>query len=674
MRIERALVCGWIVLGCAAAMAGAEEPEAVFHKAYYLETEQKNLPEAIRLYEQVAKSPAAPAEIVKRAEKRLAALKERLRASDLTWLVPPDILAYVEVRSPSGHLGRLLEMAGFLGGKAPAGAEPSGQNRPPVLVSPRLIETLAEIDGAALAITDFDPRSPPRGVFILHSGRSDLVQGLIETALSGAALSAELRPTEPVGGHPAYESPLGIVVTTEELVIAANPRDLAVDVIRRLHEDAVPSLGTQPAFGEMKARRADSLVFAFVNGPRAVELGRQSASRDGRLPKEYLLLQAVADVESLEWASLAIGTREDGLAAHLSLRLREGNHSFAYHFLRTPPAGREALGAVPAGAAAALALGLGEPGEGELPARGEPRLSPAVTGLDLGREIFANVNAVLAYALPPAGGAEPKAAPIPDAGLIFLVKDPSRSEALWKELLRIPATIFKAEPQPVRREEIEGQEVQVYAFPEQFHVYFVTLPSRVILATSRLSAAAAIKTAKGEASILEDQSLAGSSRAARRSGLQAHRRPRGARPDGYAAASRDAPRGGGPPRAALRARDAFPQHPREPDEPRHQRRGERAGARPRHPKAHLGRREIEPPREEPGTSPESEEVGAAARAGCGRVTKEETEKQPRMAFRGGGGSRCRPRSRDPGTDAGRLPYSHISGRFAGSSGASHAQS
>jgi len=513
MRIERASVCAWIVLGCALVPARAEEPEAVFHKAFYLETEEGNLSEAIRLYEEVARSPAAPAEFAKRAQKRLAALKERLRAGDLTRLAPPDVLAYVEVRSPSGHLGRLLDMAGFLGGKGKPAPEQSGQGVAPVLVSPRLIETLAEIDGAALAITDFDPRSPPCGVFILHSGRSDLVQGLIETALSGAAVSAELRPTEPVGGHPAYESPLGIIVTTAELVIAANPRELAADVVRRLSDEAVPSLGTLPVFGEVAARRADSLLFAFINGHRAVELGRRAASRGGRLPEEYLLLQALADIESLEWATLGIGTREDGLAAHFSLRLREGNHSLAYHLLRTPPAGRDALGAVPAGSAAALALGLGMPGEGGLSTRTDPGAAPAITGLDLGRELFANVNSLLAYALPPVGGPEARpegrADPIPDAGVVFLVKDPSRSEALWKTLLRVPATVFKAEAQPAGKEEIEGQEVQVYAFPERFHIYLVALPSRVILATSRPAAAAAIRAAKGGASIIDDQSLAG---------------------------------------------------------------------------------------------------------------------------------------------------------------------
>src|SRR6185295_3295775 len=204
-------------------------------------------------------------------------------------------------------------MAGFTSGGGPAGRageqqDPAGA-KPPFMVSPKLLLALKDVRGAALAITDFDPRQPPRGVLVINTGRSDLLQGIIETALSGATASEMLQPGEPIEGHPTYQSPFGTVIATERLVIAGNPADLAVEALHRLQGRAdLPSLAGTEAFKELKAQRGQGLLFAYVDGKRAVDLAKRATAPDGRPSHEYEMLQAAADVESLRWAALRLGT------------------------------------------------------------------------------------------------------------------------------------------------------------------------------------------------------------------------------------------------------------------------------------------------------------------------------------------------------------------------------
>ena len=97
-----------------------------------------------------------------------------------------------------------------------------------------------------------------------------------------------------------------------------------------------------------------------------------------------------------------------------------------------------------------LGLALSETqGPASAPDDSKSQAAKYVTGLDIGREIFNNVNDALVFALP--GGAQaadrgsPRA-PVPDAGIVLLVKDPSKSKALLGEILRILELSTKCEP------------------------------------------------------------------------------------------------------------------------------------------------------------------------------------------------------------------------------------
>lgn len=498
------VVAGCFVI-CVGTTARAEgEAEALFHEAYFLEVEESNYGEAMALYERVTEAGPTAA-LLERARKRLAICAEELSARDLSKLMPPDALAYLEIRNPGGHIERILDAAGLLS----EGGQREGEG-PALGISPRLLAALKGFAGAAVAITGVDVRNGmPSGVAVLHPGKADLIYGLIETALSGAGAANELRAAEPVEGHAAYETPFGVLVLTERLLIAGSSRDLAADAVRRVRGRDVPSLRSEEALGALDEGRKASLAFAFINAERVLERAKELISAGGELPEEYRLVQSIADVESLRWAALQISTGDEGLSAQVSLQLAEGNHAFPYHLLRTPPVGRDVARSVPDGAVGFFAIGLSEkPSERDARASTRSAAARYVTGLDLGREIFSNVRDITGFVLPWAPGAGRGGVPIPEAALVFRVEDASRSEALWKQLLAIPAAIARSSAEPVREGEVGGHVTRVHSFPGGIEVHLVVLGDKVILATSESTLARALGAADGKGSVLEDKAFA----------------------------------------------------------------------------------------------------------------------------------------------------------------------
>lgn len=490
MVAPRIALAACVVFLLSAPGAQAQSAEEDFYKGYYLESEEDSPEEAIKLYTRVVRSDEAPTAIVEQARRRLAVCREVVLSRDLGRLMPPDVLAYLEVRNPGAHLARILEAIGLGGEPAPDA---------PFRISPRLIEALRDVNGAALALTDIDPRyGTPSGVVVLNPGRDEVFRGLVETWLSAGAAAQVLRSVEPMHGNATYVSQYGSVVVTERLVIAGHPHQLVAEAVERLYSKASPALSGSDAFAEVGESREDALAFAFLNIHALLEKAKAQMSQYGGMPQEYYLTQAVTDIESIRWAAFSLGTCEQGLSGSFQVRLAEKNRALAYHLLRTPGVGPDVLKLVPNGAAGFLAFGLNE---GEASAR-DPQRDAAmqyVTGLDIGREIFSNIQEVAAFVL----AGEPGMG-VPEAGIVLKVANPAKSRALWGQMLGIGATLLHMDPNPVQTREVEGHEVQVYALPENLQLCFAALPDRVVLASTTGAVAGAIRAADGRGSAQDD--------------------------------------------------------------------------------------------------------------------------------------------------------------------------
>src|SRR6185295_14682170 len=82
----------------------------------------------------------------------------------------------------------------------------------------------------------------------------------------------------------------------------------------------------------------------------------------------------------------------------LAVHLADDHHSFAYNLMRLPPMTRNCLGKVPGNAAGFFGLGLNP--QLVLAAAPAVEKNVPVSAMDIGREIFGNIQEICAFVLP----------------------------------------------------------------------------------------------------------------------------------------------------------------------------------------------------------------------------------------------------------------------------------
>jgi hypothetical protein len=504
LRLRRAcaLTCG-IALWIGIAPAQADQPDADFHEAYYLEVEKGDIAAAAKLYESVVESPKSSGELRDRARQRLAGCREEIAAGDFAKLMPPDALAYVELSRPGSQVERLLDMLGLLANSSDASRKRSteGTGRR-VAVSPTLVRELLGIRGAAVALTGVDlVKQMPAGVGVIHPGRLDVFRGLLETGLPAAA-----QIVDPIRGLPTYLVEHKVVVClTQRLVVFGTDRQHVEGVVARLQGDARDSLADSPNMADGLADRADALLFFCVNAQRIMPLVIMAAQAD----RDFAMAAALLDLRTVQWLTGRVGVSPRGLFADVALRLEKGHHNIAYNLVRTPPIRRETLAQVPEGVAGVFAAALSEK-TGGASAASESAGRPAVTGLDVGREIFANIQDFAVYVLPPQtdGRSEQAGDRLPDVAALVRVRDAARSEALWTEILGIASLCAGAPGREGRAFDLEGVPVREYTFPGGVCVNVGFSGDRMIMSLTRAAMRAALAGGKEKGSLLEDQAFA----------------------------------------------------------------------------------------------------------------------------------------------------------------------
>lgn len=498
------------------ARAATDHPQT-FRDAYYLETHEGDLAGAIAGYEQVIARGDASGAIVAEARQRLAACREDLRAADLAALMPPDAIAYFEFKQPGEHLQRLVDLLGLqtiadspVGEPAEAYAVP-GQ---PALILPRrivlsdaIIREVKSFRGIAAAITDINfEQERPEGLLIVHPGDVDLLRGALETAVQF------VRPVEPIRGFRTIEVPepeFPVTITfTRRLVIAATQRSLIESAIARLEDTQSDSLAAVSPLAAQHATRAGAVAYAFVNAPEGLKRLQRMASRDPEMLQGLAIGQAFFDLASLQGISLAIGTADDGLTADFTVSMAESQQMIAYNLLRTPPMRGAALAVVPSGAAAVLAFGLNPASTADDAARVEQKAQTVqlVTGMDLGREIFANIREVAVFVMPPQAGQGSAPLALPDAAIVTVVADAAKSAALWDFLLSLPARA-QGRTEPASITEIAGVEVRGYLLPNGMQIYFARSGPNVVVGATREVIASSLRTLQGAANVTADPAM-----------------------------------------------------------------------------------------------------------------------------------------------------------------------
>jgi hypothetical protein len=501
----------------AAGPAQAEsKAQRQFEQAYFLETHEGDLQAAAELYQAVAGDRQASDALRSEAKTRRECCLEDLASRDLAKLMPPQVVAFVELRQPGKHLENLADMLGLIGD--PLSNITSGGQRIPipeapgiaipaeVFLSQALLDEFKRFRGLAVAVTGIE--APPVGipelggvqaVAVLHPGDDGQIRGAIETA------AQFIQPTEPISGFGTVRIDPGIFITiTNRLAIAGTSREVVADVVERLTSPGSPSLADREDLQAMAQQRDNALLFAFVDAKQGLLAAQKIAQHEPDAQEVLGIAYGMLDLAHMQSLALSLGSSPEGLFGDFRMTLDEGHANFIYNLIRTPPMTGRSLKGVPAGAAAVVGLGINpasNAADAELAMQKADKLR-YVTGLDLGRELFANIEEISFFIVPGerhTGGLE-----IPDLGLVIAAADPVKSQQLWDYLLTTPSKIMGQEFAEPSSKRIAGTDVRLYPIPDGPTIHIAQVDHSLLVAPTETALVASIEAFRSGESILSD--------------------------------------------------------------------------------------------------------------------------------------------------------------------------
>jgi hypothetical protein len=462
-------------MALAAPAARAASASELLQQGLYAEEVDGNIDAAIKIYGQIiASSSAAPNQVAQAlyrqgmcyvklkddASARAALEKlvnnypgqtdlvekarpvlDELTDFDPAALMPAGTLLYVEFGSPGRQIETVLTMlkgTPFENPLATLGGQPRsnpGRRNPADLVgallNPSMMAEFKKIRGSALGVTALAQNNPPF-VYVLYPGQSDALRGII---LAGLGMAGT--PADPIDGmqvvHFQGGSDIAAAYDDKVVIIAKPVSQLEWCVKQYKHTISEPTLASsRGSFQSLdKNQRQKNAMTIWANAAEFYS-GLINMMPPGNVPGGLLRANALFDFTNIEDVILTDSVESNRLGLRASFQFKEGHGCLAYDLIRTPNLTRAALQAVPADAVALASFSL-SPND---PAQTEEVRAHIqnLTGLDVGREIFANIEQIAVFLTP--GTNDGTDAKLPQIALDHLgVAITSRNPAQTHQLL-----------------------------------------------------------------------------------------------------------------------------------------------------------------------------------------------------------------------------------------------
>ncbi len=403
---------------------------------------KQNEVRAKSLFEKIVTQYADQQEVMDKVQPLL----DEMTSPDPAALMPVDTKVYLEIGDPGRQIETLLKMLqgtplanplAMIGG---GGGEQKGPgDMIGALLNPSMMAEFKKIKGCAIGITDIQPDNPTM-IAVLYPGKSDALRGILQAALGMAGEAGE--PIEDMQVVTMY----GMVGAAYDnsVVLVAQPVGLLEEVVKKYK-----GLSTRPSLGEAnkmfsklsrKIRQRNALTL-WVDSVGTYEAILQQV---GDVP-QLQLVNEIADLDSVEDIVVSLVLEENGISSETIINFEEGQDSLAYGLIRTPALQREGFASIPADAVAVFSIALGESNgqQAEIMQKKVKQL----TGLDIGREIFANIEQINLFAVAPrskAGDDYGIADALACVGVSVTSKNPAQTWQLFGRLLGIVDLAAKA--------------------------------------------------------------------------------------------------------------------------------------------------------------------------------------------------------------------------------------
>jgi hypothetical protein len=391
-------------------------------------------------------------EIVEKARPILADLMD----FDPAALMPPGTLVYVEFGSPGRQVETVLNMLkgtplenplAAMGGQQ---ATNSNQRSPGdivgALLNPSMMTEFKKIRSSAVGVTDISQKNPPM-IAVLCPGKSDALRGVILAGLGMAGTPGELlegMQTVNIRLPDQGQQEQLAVAYDDRVIIAALPASQLRWCVRQykglISEPTLVS--NNKSFAKLgKAQRQRNVLTAWAKVDRIYARLEQMFPA-GRVPSGILSANALFDFGNIDELVVTDSVATNGYNSRVEVQFKEGHRCLVYDLIRTPNISKAALEAVPAEAIAMASFSLNKADAAQAE---KVRVQiQNITGLDVGREIFANIEQVTVFAMP----AEDKAAGstanlfLPGRlGLAITSRDPGQTRRVLATLLGTASTV-----------------------------------------------------------------------------------------------------------------------------------------------------------------------------------------------------------------------------------------
>ncbi|MHC5073257.1 MAG: tetratricopeptide repeat protein, partial [Planctomycetota bacterium] len=430
-------------------------------------------------------------------------------------IMPANTIMYIEAGSPGKQIETLLKMFEGTPLENPLAAIPAigGPSGPPpgaiaALLNPSMMKELKKIRGFAIGFSSEITDEGPAGVMVFFPGKSDALRGLLLAAIGIAG-----QPTEvfeemniiDIQGQAA-------IAHDDNVIIVGKPMEQLKWSIKQYKGiSSEPSLLSEnKAFGKLSRKsREDNLLTVWMNGESMFSLLQQQAGDD----PQFLMVDALVDFESIEEVMSYVSLKEDEIAVEASVQLKEGHKCLPLDLIRTPNLSSEGFEAVPSNTVAVASFALGEPES--TPAIAVQERIKRLTGLDIGRELFANIEQVTLFITEPTSEAKNSvlgqyvSPALPSVGIAVRSHNPVQTKSLLSELLKVfgVANLAMSGISETAADDIEGK-YMIGAFDGKgVYCYMKQSGQNTVLALSSETAQAGVKAVESGKNVLSEGPL-----------------------------------------------------------------------------------------------------------------------------------------------------------------------
>jgi len=481
-----------LVLGILAAPLEAKQPGVLLQEGLYAEEVDGNLEKAIEIYQQVSQDKSATdaqgahalyrlgmCHLKKQDEGKAKAAFEKILAQypnqtntvekvkplleelvnhDPAALMPAETKIYVELGSPGKQIETILNMLKgtplenplqMMGGRQPggqpgnssgAGAQ-SPENIVAALLNPAMMAEFKKIRGMAFGISKVPMNGgEPEFIGVLNPGKSDALRGIILAALGmfgKPGQSIEGMQTVIIQPEPSLQ--IGVAYDNN-IILAAHPMEQLNWCVKQYKgvTDNPTLISQNQGFVKIpRQNRSDNALTIWVDGAGMYSEIPEQLKQD----MEFQLIDRIADLKSIEQLLLQVSLQKQSAIFDTSVSLQEGHNCLPYNMMRTPNLSKTGFQGVPSNTVGLISFALSDV-QRQLGARAQQAVE-GLTGLDIGREIFANIEQITVFAVPATPAAEAgvlaqEASPIIHClGLAITSHDPQKNRQLLSQALDI---------------------------------------------------------------------------------------------------------------------------------------------------------------------------------------------------------------------------------------------